>query len=99
MSVFNVDELLTPHPTPKLEQHNLSAVLDFLFNIFLATLYIGGRFSIRSLTMRLIFVAGTHLSLCLLLHNNTKCSTNLDVFTIFLQPLCIHITLLYREFI
>ena len=33
------DELLSPHPTPKLEDHPLSAVRDCLFNIFTATLH------------------------------------------------------------
>jgi hypothetical protein len=31
-------ELLAPRPTPKLEDHPLSAVRDCLFNIFAATL-------------------------------------------------------------
>jgi len=31
-------ELLAPRPTPKVEDHNLSAVRDCLFNIFAATL-------------------------------------------------------------
>jgi hypothetical protein len=35
---FNGQELLTPRPTPKLENHPLSAVRDCLFNIFAATL-------------------------------------------------------------
>jgi hypothetical protein len=42
------EELLTPRPTPKLEDHPLSAVGDCLFNIFAATLHIGGCFSIRN---------------------------------------------------
>jgi hypothetical protein len=33
------DELLGPHPTPKLEDHPLLAVCDCLFNIFAATLH------------------------------------------------------------
>jgi hypothetical protein len=33
-------ELLAPRPTPKLEDHPLSAVSDCLFNIFAATLHI-----------------------------------------------------------
>jgi hypothetical protein len=33
-------ELLAPRPTPKLDDHPLSAVRDCLFNIFAATLYI-----------------------------------------------------------
>jgi hypothetical protein len=46
-------ELLAPHPTPKLENHPLSAVRDCLFNIFAATLHIWSPvFSIRNLRMR-----------------------------------------------
>ena len=46
---FYGEELLAPRPTPKLEDHPLSAVRDCLFNIFAATLHIGGPFSIRNL--------------------------------------------------
>jgi hypothetical protein len=35
--IFYGEELLAPHPTPKLEDHPLSAVHDSLFNIFAAT--------------------------------------------------------------
>ena len=38
---FYGEELLAPRPTPKLEDHPLSAVRDCLFNIFAATLHIG----------------------------------------------------------
>ena len=31
-----------PRPTPKLDDHPLSAVPDFLFSLFAATLHIGG---------------------------------------------------------
>ena len=41
--------LLAPRPTPKMEDHPLSSVHDCLFNLFTATLHIGGRSSIRSL--------------------------------------------------
>jgi hypothetical protein len=34
------EELLAPRPTPKLEDHPLSAVRDCLFNVFAATLHI-----------------------------------------------------------
>ena len=44
--------LLAPRPTPKLEDHPLSAVHDCLFNLFAATLLIGGRSSIRNLRTR-----------------------------------------------
>jgi hypothetical protein len=39
----------------------LSAVRDLLFNIFAATLHIGGRSSIRNLRTRHAVVTGTHL--------------------------------------
>jgi hypothetical protein len=35
---FHGEELLATRPTPKLEDHPLSAVRDCLFNIFAATL-------------------------------------------------------------
>jgi len=40
---FYGEQLLAPCPTPKLENHPLSAVRDCLFNIFVATLHIVGR--------------------------------------------------------
>jgi len=39
------EEMLPPRPTPKMEDHLLSAVRDSLFNIFADTLHIGGRSS------------------------------------------------------
>jgi hypothetical protein len=54
--------MLAPRPTPKLEDHPLSAVRDCLFNILAATLNIGGRSSIRNLRTRHAVVTGTHLS-------------------------------------
>jgi hypothetical protein len=59
---FHEEALLEPRPTPKLEDHPLSAVRDYLFNLFAATLHIGGRFSIRNLRTRHAVVTGTHLS-------------------------------------
>jgi len=41
---FHGEALLAPRPTPKLEDHPLSAVRDCLFNLFAATLSIGGWF-------------------------------------------------------
>jgi hypothetical protein len=38
--IFYGEELLAPRPTPKLEDHPLSAVRDCLFNVFAATLHI-----------------------------------------------------------
>jgi hypothetical protein len=40
MVIFYGEELLAPHPTPKLEDHPLLAVRDCLFNVFAATLHI-----------------------------------------------------------
>ena len=59
---FYGEELLAPRPTPKLEDHPLSAVRACLFNIFAATLHTGGRSSIRNLTTRHTVVTGTDLS-------------------------------------
>jgi len=57
---FYREGLLAPRPTLKLEDHPLSAVRDCLFNIFAATLLIGGHSSIRKLRTRLAVVTGTH---------------------------------------
>jgi len=59
---FYGEELSTRRPTPKLEDHPLSAILDFLFNIFAATLHTGGRSSIRNQRTRNAVLKGTHLS-------------------------------------
>jgi len=53
--------LLAPRPTPKLEDHPLLAVRDCLFNIFAATLHIGGRSSNRKLKVCHAVVTRTHL--------------------------------------
>jgi len=49
---FHGEALLAPRPTPKLEDHPSSAVRDYLFNLFAATLRIGGLSSIRNLRTR-----------------------------------------------
>jgi hypothetical protein len=54
--------LFAPHPKPKLDCHPLSAVRDFLFNIFAATLHIGGCSSIHNLRTCHAVVTGTHSS-------------------------------------
>jgi len=59
---FYGEELLAPRPTPKLEDHTLLVVHGCLFNIFAATLQIGGRSSIRKLKTCHAMVRGTHLS-------------------------------------
>ena len=64
---FYGEELLTPHPTPKLEDQPLSAVRDCLFNIFAATLHIGGHSSIRNQRTRHVVVTGTHITWKLLM--------------------------------
>ena len=60
--VFYYEELLAPRPAPKLQNHSLSAICDYLFNIFAATLHIRGISSIRNLRTRHAVVLGTHLS-------------------------------------
>ena len=59
---FHGEALLAPRPIPKLEDHPSSAVRDPLFNIFAATLHIGGHSSNRNLRTRRAMVTGTHLS-------------------------------------
>jgi uncharacterized membrane protein len=58
--VFHWEELLSPRPTPNLEDHPLSAVRDCLFNVFLAALQIGDLSSIHNLRKCNAFVTGTH---------------------------------------
>ena len=62
MISFYGEELLAPRPTPKLEDHPLSALCDCLFNIFTATLHIGGCSFICNLRMRHAMVIRTHVS-------------------------------------
>ena len=57
---FHREELLAPRPTPKLEDHPLSADRDCLFDLFAAALHIGGHSSIRNLRTRHAVVTGTH---------------------------------------
>jgi hypothetical protein len=59
---FHGEALLAVRPTPKLEDHILSAVRDCLFNLFAATLHIGGPSSIRNLRTCRAVVTGIHLS-------------------------------------
>jgi hypothetical protein len=49
---FHGEELLAPHPTPKLEDHPLSSVHDCLFNISAATLHIRCRSSLPNASCR-----------------------------------------------
>ena len=59
---FYGEELSAPRPTPKLEDHPLSALGDCLFNIFAATLHTRGCSSIRNLRSRHPVVTGAQLS-------------------------------------
>jgi hypothetical protein len=59
---FYDEELLGLGPSPKLEDHTVSAVRDCLFNIFATTLHIGYTSSIRNPRTRHAVVTGTHLS-------------------------------------
>ena len=59
---FYGEEFSAPRPTPKMEDHPLSAVRDCNFNIFSATLHTGGRSSTRKLRTRRAVVTGTHVS-------------------------------------
>ena len=65
--------LLAPRPTPKLEDHLSSAFRDYLFNLFAATLLIGGRYSIRNLRTRHAVVTATHYMALLWLQNKCMC--------------------------
>jgi len=58
--MFYREGLLAPRPTSKLEDHPSSAVSNCLFNLFAATLLIGGRSSIRNMRTRHAVVTGTH---------------------------------------
>jgi len=71
---FYGEELLAPRQTTKLEDHPLSAFHDRLFNIFAATLHIGGRSSMGNLWARHAVVKGlTHHGL--LRYAFTICNT------------------------
>ena len=58
---FHGEALLAPRPTPKLEDHLLSAVRYCLINLFAATLHIRGRSSVRNLRTRHAVSTETHL--------------------------------------
>jgi hypothetical protein len=58
---FYSAELLRPRPTPKLEDHHLSAFRECLLNIFAATPNIKDRSSIRNPRTRHAVTTGTHL--------------------------------------
>ena len=75
---FHGEALLAPRPTPKQEGHPLSAVFDCLFNLFTATLHIGGRSSIRNLRTRHAVVTGTRLSHGTKIYRLYKCTDNIS---------------------
>jgi len=60
--LFYGEELLAPRPTPKLDNHLLPAVRDYLFNIFAVTLHTGDCSFIRNPRTRHAVVTWTHLS-------------------------------------
>jgi len=60
--LFYGEELLATCPTSKLGDHSLSAVRNYLFNIFAATLHIGSRSSIINLKTRHAIVTGNQIS-------------------------------------
>jgi len=62
MVLFYGEELLTPRPNPKVKAHPLSAVRDYLFDIFAAALHIEGRSTIRNPRTRHAVVTGTQLA-------------------------------------
>jgi len=56
------EKLLARRPNSKLKDRPLPSVRGCLFNIFAATLHIGGRSYIRNLRTRDAVLTGTHLS-------------------------------------
>jgi hypothetical protein len=56
---FYGEELLPLRPSPKLEDHPLSAVRGCLFDMFAAAVHIGGRCIIRNLRTRRAMVTRT----------------------------------------
>jgi hypothetical protein len=51
--------VVSTSPNPQLEEHPLSTVRDYSFNIFAATVHIGGRSSIFNMGTRHVVVTGT----------------------------------------
>jgi len=64
-----MEGLLAPRPTPKLEDHPSSAVRDCMFNFIAATLFIGGRSSIRNLRTRHAVLTGTYYMMVQIIAN------------------------------
>ena len=82
---FHGEVLLASRPTPKLEDHPSSPVRDCLFNLFAATLHIGGRSSIRNLRTRHAVVTGTHLSHGPVTLNHCKLCCCMTVYSLNIQ--------------
>ena len=59
--VFYWEELLAPRPTPKLEDHPSSAVRDWLFNFFAATLLIGGHRATAHVQLNIIIIINQYI--------------------------------------
>ena len=76
---FYGEELSSPRPT------TLSAVRDYIFNIFAATHHIGGRSSIRNLRKRHAVVTRTHLSRAIIKYLRKKWEYNEAVHQLFLN--------------
>jgi hypothetical protein len=72
---FYGEESLAPRPTPSMEDHPLTAVRDWLFNIFAATVHIGGCFSNCSPRTLHAVVTETPLSLHHTLNLEIVCSS------------------------
>jgi len=74
----------SPNPPTQLEDHPSSAVRECLFNLFAATLLIGGRSSIRNLRTHHAVVTRTHymVKLCTLQGNcvHGHCTIRLEYF-------------------
>jgi len=100
---FHGEELLAPPPTPKLQNHPLSAVRDCLLNIFAAALHIGGRSSIPNLRKCHAVVTGTHSSrtnyyVILSLYLHIRCGSSCTLHWCILVN-CLFCLLLYNAFV
>jgi hypothetical protein len=79
------EEVLAPRPTPKLEDHPLSAVRGCLFNIFAAILHNGGRSSNRNPRACHAVVTGTYLS-CLDVFGDEKTPSRRNLCSVPTSP-------------
>jgi hypothetical protein len=81
--IFYGKELLAPRPTPKLDDHPLSAVCDCLFNIFACPPYLEAISSIRNLMTRHTVV--------------TRDPPNMGAIIYFIQYISIYSATYYRS--